>query len=245
MNYLNELLSRKLRKESDRLMEEGEGKAFTFRNASQTVMEIPDLTRDQVLNGEVYGKYIGPSIREHLIQYLKEYEDMRGKEILTNNTNPHKHYTKREVVFEKIRPLIELLNREHVKYDIGGSYRRGCPLVGDIDILVWETFPDFSEVNAKITAKGDKKIKMVFEDIEVDLRSFEPRHRGCALLYFTGPGNFNLLIRGKAKKMGYKLNEYCLTKVSSGEEFYFEQEEGIFQKLGLKYYSPMEREQWR
>jgi DNA polymerase/3'-5' exonuclease PolX len=60
-----------------------------------------------------------------------------------------------------------------------------------------------------------------------------------ALLYFTGSKELNLMMRNKAKKLGYKLNEYGLFKGS--KNIYVESEEEIFDLLEMKYLEPQER----
>jgi DNA polymerase/3'-5' exonuclease PolX len=59
------------------------------------------------------------------------------------------------------------------------------------------------------------------------------------ILYFTGSKNLNLAMRNKAKKLGYKLNEYGLFKGS--KNIYVESEEEIFNLLEMKYLEPQER----
>jgi DNA polymerase/3'-5' exonuclease PolX len=60
-----------------------------------------------------------------------------------------------------------------------------------------------------------------------------------ALLYFTGSKEFNLMLRSKAKKMGYKVNEYGIYK--NNKNILVESEEEIFKLLEIKYLEPQER----
>jgi len=61
------------------------------------------------------------------------------------------------------------------------------------------------------------------------------------MLHFTGPMSENIILRVKAKKRGFKLNETGLIEKSSGETLYFNTEEEIYEKLETKYKEPWER----
>ena len=238
MRALNIELCSRLREKADEYMRVGEYKYRIYLNAASTLITRTDITADDVRNKRVTGKWIGPKIQEHLIEYLDNIEEKPAK---IQNYNVHKHYLTRLGAIEKIKPLLNCLTN----YEITGSYRRGCKEVGDIDIIVFGKFPDLSNFDEYVTAKGTKKIKFDFKDIEVDLRSFDEERAGTALLYFTGPRNFNLWIRGIAKSKGEKLNEYGITELSTGTERVFDNEPSVFSYLGLDYVSPENREYWR
>jgi len=48
-------------------------------------------------------------------------------------------------------------------------------------------------------------------------------------------------MRLKAKKLGYKLNEYALVDNKTNENFVILSEQELFAKLGMKYLNPNER----
>jgi DNA polymerase/3'-5' exonuclease PolX len=50
-----------------------------------------------------------------------------------------------------------------------------------------------------------------------------------ALIYFTGPADFNRSLRLKAKKLGYKLNQYGLYK--NGKRIFVKSEDDIIEKI--------------
>ena len=58
-----------------------------------------------------------------------------------------------------------------------------------------------------------------------------------ALLYFTGSKDLNQLMRGKAKKLGYKLNESFLLS-SDKKKIKINSEKDIFKKLDMEYIEP-------
>ena len=73
----------------------------------------------------------------------------------------------------------------------------------------------------------------------IDFLYTPPNEFAFAILYFTGSKEFNLMLRSKAKKMGYKVNEYGIYK--NNKNILVESEEEIFALLGIKYLEPQER----
>ncbi len=87
--------------------------------------------------------------------------------------------------------------------------------------------------------EGKKKYPIRRVDIRyVPYNSYYP-----ALLYFTGSGPFNEKMRGLAKALGYRLNEYGLYKKINGKlmKVKVTSEKDIFDKLGMDYVEPEER----
>lgn len=137
---------------------------------------------------------------------------------------------------------------------ITGSYRRGQPDSGDIDILIVEKSIDeaidFIRQNyelKKIVSAGNKKATVIItvkkRDIQLDVVTTSKEDKAAALLYFTGSKYFNIEMRRKAKELGYKLNEYGLFFVTSEgrkrrEKIKTRTEKDIFDVLGLEYKKP-------
>jgi len=129
-----------------------------------------------------------------------------------------------------------------------GSLRRGRETVGDLDLLVTgrdpaavaEHFLRFPGVT-QVLAKGEDKVSVKLKnDMQVDVRMLDPSAYGAALMYFTGSKEHNVAMRDRAKKKGWKLNEYGLFK---GEKSIAGRtEEEVFQKLGLEWIPPELRE---
>ena len=67
----------------------------------------------------------------------------------------------------------------------------------------------------------------------------------CALLYFTGSGEFNKNMRSFANRKGYTINEYGVFKLkadgSKGKSIPMSFEEDIFTLLGKEYIAPENR----
>ena len=63
----------------------------------------------------------------------------------------------------------------------------------------------------EIYLTGDTKTSVrLISGIDADLRIVEPREFPFALMYFTGSKEHNVRLRGIAKKLDLKLNEYGL-----------------------------------
>jgi len=133
---------------------------------------------------------------------------------------------------------------------VAGSVRRRKETIGDIDILVScdqpteviEAFvkhPSVKEILARGETKGSVKTRRA---IQVDLRVLPDDSFGAALQYFTGSKQHNVALRERAKRFGYKISEYGLFEVATGEKVAGKQEEEIYSKLQLDFIPPELRE---
>lgn len=129
-----------------------------------------------------------------------------------------------------------------------GSFRRMKETIGDLDILVMsnksekvmECFTNLNMVERVIASGKTKCSIMSKHKIQVDLRIIEEKSWGAALQYFTGSKSHNIKLRGIAKDLGYKINEYGLFK---GDKYIAGATENeIYQKLGLQFIQPEMRE---
>jgi DNA polymerase/3'-5' exonuclease PolX len=75
----------------------------------------------------------------------------------------------------------------------------------------------------------------------IDIRYVSWNVYYSALLYFTGSVELNTNMRNIAKKLGYKLSEYGLTKISDGSKINIKSEKDIFEFLNMKYLEPCDR----
>ena len=131
-----------------------------------------------------------------------------------------------------------------VQMEMAGSYRRGCETVGDLDVLVeasdsgaaMDRLVTFSGV-AEVLARGDTKMSVRLDSgMQIDLRVVPGESFGAALQYFTGSKDHNVVVRGRAKQQGLKVNEWGVFRVADdGEETYLagRTEEEVYSTLGL------------
>ncbi len=144
-----------------------------------------------------------------------------------------------------------------------GSYRRGRSTCGDLDLILSGgkiDDPLLKVINhlhtvdflvGDLTQKGTTKYMGVCKRTKkskgrrIDIRYIPSVSLGAALLYFTGSGEFNKLMRLVANQRGFTLNEYGLYRLKDkekGDLVPAETEEAIFQCLNILYLRPEERE---
>ena len=146
---------------------------------------------------------------------------------------------------------------------IVGSYRRGRPDSGDIDMLlcapVGASAPDALEefvmrlVAAgyiqEVLAQGDHKCLAIAAlpgtgniPRRLDLLVTPPAEFPFAVYYFTGSDTFNVAVRAHAQSLGFTLNEHALTHVASGRTVSgIRSEKEPFSVLGLAWVEPPDR----
>lgn len=139
-------------------------------------------------------------------------------------------------------------NKNVIQISIAGSLRRLSETVKDIDIVVSteqaeqvaDYFAGVPLVNS-VTGKGSTKVSVVLQSgINADLRIVSDAEFSHALLHFTGSKEHNTVLRGRAKDMGLKINEYGLWH--GNKNIVCRNEEEIFSHLGLQYIPPELRE---
>lgn len=137
--------------------------------------------------------------------------------------------------------------------EMAGSYRRGCETIGDLDLLVeakdatqaMDHFGEFDGV-ADVIARGDTKMSVRLDTgLQIDLRVVPKDSFGAALQYFTGSKDHNVVVRGRAKARGLKVNEWGVFQVADdGEESYLagKTEADVYAALDLPWFPPKLRE---
>ena len=127
-----------------------------------------------------------------------------------------------------------------------GSLRRGRETAGDLDLLVTgpacqpgntaaavehvAAFPGIHD----IIAKGENKVSFhLANGLQVDVRLLPSESYGAALQYFTGSKAHNVVLRQRALKMGYTLNEWALARLDDGSTVAAATEEEIYAALGM------------
>lgn len=133
---------------------------------------------------------------------------------------------------------------------VAGSYRRGRDTVGDLDLLITSQQPDavmdcfgqFPDIES-VLGRGDTKMSVrLSRGLQVDLRVVAPESFGAALQYFTGSKDHNVELRGRAKQMGLKVNEYGVCRLDDDRYIAGRTEEEVYAALGLPNFPPELRE---
>ena len=134
------------------------------------------------------------------------------------------------------------------KIEAAGSYRRCRDTVGDLDFLavaqntnaVMEHLTHYCGL-AQVLARGETKMSIrLTGGVQVDLRVVPEISFGAALQYFTGSKQHNIVLRGRAKEQGLKINEYGVfrgDRMIAGRT-----EEDVYAALGLPCIPPELRE---
>jgi len=222
---------------------------------------------------KVYG--IGPKKAKDLIEKgITTIESLRENQQLLNDVQKIglKYY---EDILEKI-PRTEINEYKIVfdesmmeanipgsKYEIVGSYRRGKQTSGDIDVIItnendnnkiFDKFIDALKekgILVEILTRGKTKsltIARLPNKIarRIDFLYTSPEEYPFAVLYFTGSKTFNTVMRQRALKMGYTLNEHGMSTMKKGVKGekisdVFPDEKSIFDFLNMQYKKPIER----
>jgi DNA polymerase (family 10) len=195
------------------------------------------------------------AIQEHKLKDLPGFGE-KSEEKIRKSIELYEQTPQRQLL-GFVLPEAETLKRKMEqsgfveRVEIVGSIRRMKETIGDIDILTivkpnvdpmkvmdfFVSLPEIKEVEVKGPAKTSVALKI---GLDCDLRVFEEKSFGAAMLYFTGSKQHNIELRKIAIKKGYKLNEYGLFK---GNKFVAgKSEEEIYEKLGLQYIPPEMRE---
>jgi len=170
-----------------------------------------------------------------------------------------RNHINRPVLREEIdlinETLYTLLSVYDIEFEICGSYRRGEPVSGDVDVLIRkqgtynmeqiigllrEILPAYLAFGSKVY-RGIIRLSPKYNGHRIDIRLIEPEYWPFALLYFTGSGRFNILMRSRAISLGLTLSEYSLYDENGKDIRGIKDERDIFTKLGVKFLTPKQR----
>lgn len=179
---------------------------------------------------------LGAKVEENILKGIEQYRRYKGRALLS-----------------KALPYAESIVNELKKLDaveritIAGSLRRMRETIGDIDILVASKRPKevmdaFTSLDGieDVIGKGETKSSVTIKGINADLRVVDAVSFGAAAHYFTGSKHHNIRIRELGVKNGLKINEYGI--FSGDERIGGENEEDVFESVGLAYIPPELRE---
>lgn len=198
----------------------------------------------------------------HTIEELRKAVQKKSKLLNKNQTVGLMYY---EDLLERI-PRAEMKKHEKLlqkvipfHIEVVGSYRRGEPNSGDIDVLIqWPTQTTASEMSkafhqvvlhlkeskyiVEVLAEGDKKCMAICQlpgqkARRLDLLITPEEEYGYTILYFTGSDKFNVALRKIALEKGYSLNEHGFTPSVPS----LLTEAAILDFLGYHYIEPSQR----
>jgi DNA polymerase (family 10) len=135
----------------------------------------------------------------------------------------------------------EKLVKELPDTQIVGSLRRGCEVVGDVDLVTTsqEALGLFRMLVDEVFVKGDAKVSARKGEVQVDLNFTTVAAMGSALLHHTGSAQFNVFTRSRAKRQGYSLSQHGLFK--GNELIASATEEEILGLLDMTWYLDLSR----
>lgn len=163
-------------------------------------------------------------------------------------------FRQEQVVPIVMRILDDLRGHPDVsRAEAAGSYRRGKETVHDLDFLVATKHPepvlaDFVKMPGvtQILGHGGTKASVLLDSgVQCDLRVVTNEEFACALVYFTGSKEHNIVLRSRALDRGWSLNEYAFTpsgKGAGGEPPRCMEERDVYRALELDFIEPEMRE---
>ena len=192
--------------------------------------------------------------REHLLSKIPTIGEKTEVNIL-NAIERMRARSERTPLGTALPTALPFLNRirefEAVqRADLAGSLRRKRETIGDLDLLaasdqpgkVIDRFVELPMVKSVLGHGPTKGTIVTEENLQVDLRVVKPEEYGAALQYFTGSKAHNIELRTIAESMGLKVNEYGVFRVSDNKRIAGENEESVYEALGLPCMPPEIRE---
>ena len=203
----------------------------------QTMDELEQLCADQKIRDL---PRMGAKLEEKVLRGIRAFRERSGRFLLSFADNTAQ---------ELSAWLSELSGLDSITP--AGSLRRGKETIGDLDLLVTgsnaaaalervATHPKVYEV----LVRGVNKTSVKFgrDGLQVDVRALEHGTFGAAMQYFTGSKEHNVALRQRAVRMGYKLSEYGLFRMTDDSRVAGDTEEGVYGALGLDWIPPELRE---
>ncbi|CAA9401465.1 MAG: DNA polymerase X family [uncultured Rubrobacteraceae bacterium] len=199
-----------------------------------SVEELAGLEPEQVATLKGFGK----KSAEKILRAAETYNATERRMLLNEAT----FKGERMLSFVRSHPATE-------RAEIAGSLRRMKETIGDLDIVAASTDPaSLADAFAgapfadEVLAHGPKKVFILSDGIEVDLRIVAPEAYGTLLHHFTGGQAHNIALRERAVKMGINISEYGLARAGTGDYKPVATEGELYSRLDLAYIPPELRE---
>ena len=128
------------------------------------------------------------------------------------------------------------------EYCIAGSIRRKEAMVGDVDIVTSDSLDKIEEwlafsSDVKKVRGGKKKLDVDFKGVRFNIYHAKPEYWGAMIFFLTGPRQYEIAYRVKAKKSGWKLTQYGLFD-SLGKVIAAKTEAAIYKAFNKSYKAP-------
>lgn len=152
----------------------------------------------------------------------------------------------KEIAREFIEHIEELCER----VEIAGSIRRQCREVNDIDLVVIPKGPFMAKLITehmkgklwRLTHTGKKIVRLTFKGKQIDIYIADQNTWATLLLIRTGSKENNIRLAQEAILEGYQLKaDGSGLFNSNGERIAGDNEQSIYEELGLIYQPPEER----
>lgn len=153
---------------------------------------------------------------------------------------------KRRLARAVVQPVVEQLEAwaatQQVKIMFGGSWRRGCATVGDLDLIVLaDTLEGIVLPGDTVPYRdGSKVAQLAIDGVQVDVWACPPDQAGPFLWFVTGPKDLNITMRTLARQHGWKLSQYGL----AGYDGPVATEADVAAALGMPCLTPEQRDDW-
>lgn len=141
-------------------------------------------------------------------------------------------------IVRELKPLSEVVL-------VAGSIRRRKPEIGDIDLIVLpkdvDAFLEYLDEND--WSGGERKRVKRVSGINAEVHiAHRPEELGGHLFMYTGDQLFEIAMRSKAKRLGWRLNQYGIFDAKTGDVIVESPDErDFFDSLGVAYHTPEER----
>ncbi|MCB2155992.1 DNA polymerase/3'-5' exonuclease PolX [bacterium] len=191
-------------------------------------------------DGSVAGlKGFGKKSAEKIVAGIEQLRKHSGRFLLSQ-------------AYETAQPILEALVSLDVveQVELAGSLRRWRETIKDVDFVcatnepeaVMDFFVGLPSVE-RVTGKGTTKSSVLLDSgMGADLRCVSPEQYPFALQHFSGSKEHNTALRGRAKEMGLKSNEYGLFREGTETSLEAKTEADVYKHLGLAWIPPELRE---
>ncbi|MEJ7842251.1 MAG: DNA polymerase/3'-5' exonuclease PolX [Rubrobacter sp.] len=198
------------------------------------VEEVANLEEGRLSSLKGFGK----KSEERILSAARTYNSTERRMLLNEASALGDHVLQ----FVRSHPATE-------RAELAGSLRRMKETVGDLDVVAASSDPaSLADAFAdapfadEVLAHGPKKVYIVSNGVEVDLRIVAPEAYGSLLHHFTGGQAHNIVLRERAVKRGINISEYGLARAGTGEYEPVATEEELYSRLGLPLIPPELRE---